>query len=180
MRVLDFGIGWGRVARLWMKYLPPDQVYGCDAWEKSIDLAKKCRLKNTIVHSDSLLDTLPFPEESFDLIYAMSIFTHLDEQAFVSCFKGISKMLKRNGGFLLTVRPNIFWETLRPDLPDRVLLSNTLGFVFKHGSFDPNFGDTTVDFNWLAELAKTCGFNIEGVEWSPCDAMQILVQLKKL
>lgn len=179
MRVLDFGIGWGRISRLWLKYLPPSQVMGCDAWDKSLDLAKNCHLYNPIVKSDSSLETLPYPEESFDLIYAMSIFTHLDENAFISCFKGISKMLKRNGGFLLTVRPNIFWESLRTDLPDHSLLTNTKGFVFRHASFDPKFGDTTVDYPWLENLATSCGFNIEGVEWSPSDAMQIIVQLKK-
>lgn len=114
-----------------------------------------------------MLATLPYPEESFDLIYAMSIFTHLNEETFVSCFHGINKMLKRQGGFMLTIRPNTFWETLRPDLPDRVKLSNTGGFVFQHGSFDPCFGDTTVDFNWILKLADSSGFNIEGVEWSP-------------
>jgi len=110
----------------------------------------------------------------------MSIFTHLDESTFISCFKGISKMLKRNGGFLLTIRPNIFWESLRPDLPDHSLLSKTRGFVFRNGSFDPKFGDTTVDYPWLAELATSCGFNIEGIEWAPADAMQIILQLKKI
>lgn len=179
MRVLDFGIGWGRIARLWLKYLPPSQVMGCDAWDKSLELAKNCYLKNQIIKSDSLLETLPYPEESFDLIYAMSIFTHLGESAFISCFKGISKMLKKNGGFLLTIRPNIFWETLRTDLPDHKLLSKAKGFVFRNRSLDPNFGDTTVDYPWLADLARSCGLNIEGVEWEPADAMQIIIKLKK-
>ena len=26
MRILDFGIGWGRIARLWLKYLPPHSL----------------------------------------------------------------------------------------------------------------------------------------------------------
>jgi 2-polyprenyl-3-methyl-5-hydroxy-6-metoxy-1,4-benzoquinol methylase len=180
MRVLDFGIGWGRIARLWLKYLPPINVLGCDAWEKSIDLANKCHLKNNIEKSDSLLVALPYPEESFDLIYAMSIFTHLNETAFRACFSGVSKMLKVNGGFMLTVRPNIFWESLRTDLPEHLSLSQERGFVFRHGSFDPLFGDTTVDLPWIEELAHDCGLIIVGVEWSPADAMQVLLQLKKV
>jgi len=180
MTILDFGVGWGRIARLWLKYLPPGNVKGCDAWEKSINLAKGCGLKNQIVQSDPMLTVLPFPEGSFDLVYAMSIFTHLDEVAFTSCFRGISKMIKQGGGFLFTVRPNVFWEVLRSDLTDHALLSRTPGFVFKHGSFDPRFGDTTVDLEWLDKLAKSCDLKIVGVEWSPSDAMQVIIQMTKL
>lgn len=96
-KVLDFGIGWGRLARLWLKYLPPAQLDGCDAWDISLNHARACNLQNRLVKSDSLLEELPFPNNHFDMIYAFSIFTHLDEIAFTHCLSGIAKMLKQGG-----------------------------------------------------------------------------------
>lgn len=179
IRMLDFGIGWGRIARLLLKYLPPSQVFGCDAWDKSLILARECNLKNTIVKSDPLLKELPFPEGFFDMVYSMSVFTHLNEEAFRSCLAGIWKMLKPSGGLLISVRPSIFWQVLRPDYPSSSLLSKDQGFVFRHGSNDPNFGDSTVGLEWVSKAASSCGYILEGIEWSPGDAMQVLVRLVK-
>jgi hypothetical protein len=176
-RLLDFGMGWGRIARLWLKYLPPSQLYGCDAWPQSIALAHECRLQNVVHQSDKTLRELPFPADSFDHIYAMSVFTHLNEAAFRSCFSGIIAMLKLGALFLFSIRPPLFWRWIRPDLEE---LSTQPGFVFRPGSHDPNFGDTTVDLAWLRRLIRDCGCVLHAFEWSPADAMQVVVAVRKV
>lgn len=177
-RVLDFGIGWGRLARLWLKYLPPQQVSGCDAWDVSIQHARDCGLQNTIVHSDALLGTLPFQSKAFDLVYAFSIFTHLSERSFIGCLRGIREMLDVDGRVIFTVRPRNFWA-LRPDLQQQqqLLKSTTFAFVPSNGLED--FGDTTVSYDWLEKAVAKAGLELEGLEWSPVDALQVLVTAKR-
>lgn len=174
--VLDFGVGWGRLIRLWLKYLPPQQVSGCDAWDMSLNLAKSCGLHNRLVKTDSLLNELPFAESSFDLIYAFSIFTHLDEAAFNSCLSGLSRMLKPAGVIVFSVRPTEFWLT-RSDLPDRADYLSRAGFVFRcESAEDTHFGDTTLDLSLLQEILIKSDLRLLGLEWSPCDPLQVVVR----
>jgi 2-polyprenyl-3-methyl-5-hydroxy-6-metoxy-1,4-benzoquinol methylase len=178
-RILDFGIGWGRIARLWLKYLPPSSLCGCDAWDRSLALAAECQLQNRIVKSDKYLERLPYDEAFFDHIYAMSIFTHLNEEAFTKCLKGLLRMLKPNGFVLITVRPSLFWSVLRPGAFGSEDVASRQGFIFCHGSQDPDFGDCTADPEWLKDLFHSCGCTLSGIEWSPADAMQVILCLRK-
>lgn len=75
--LLDFGCGCGRVARHWVGLGGPE-VYGCDyngelvSWcEQSLPLMRTIR--------NELAPPTPYVSGSFDLIYALSVFTHLDE-----------------------------------------------------------------------------------------------------
>jgi SAM-dependent methyltransferase len=176
-KILDFGIGWGRLARLWLKYVPPSQLHGCDAWDMSLDLAKACMLQNMLVKSDSLLAELPYPLGSFDYIYAFSIFTHLDESAFKGCLKGIGNMLKPNGRAIFTVRPRRFWLHTSANVANYD--SDQKGIIFQHESNDPHFGNTTVDLQWVKDVVLDAGLTFSGIEWSPSDALQILVKVSK-
>jgi hypothetical protein len=177
--VLDFGVGWGRLARLWLKYLPPSQLLACDAWDVSIGHAKSCGLQNKIVLSDEFLKTLPYEKETFDLAYAFSIFTHLSERSFRSCLRGLRDMLKVGGQIVFTVRPRDFWS-LRPDLKQQadLLKSTTFAFVPSNGLND--FGDTSVSADWLFKAVKEAGLELQTLEWSPVDALQVLVIARRV
>jgi 2-polyprenyl-3-methyl-5-hydroxy-6-metoxy-1,4-benzoquinol methylase len=172
--VLDFGIGWGRLARLWLKYMPPAQLLGCDAWEQSLMHANDSRLQNKLVLSDALLRTLPFEKDTFDLAYAFSIFTHLSEASFRGCLRGLRDMLKVGGQLVFTVRPRNFWA-LRTDLKQQAALLKTTTFTFLPSNGLTDFGDTTVSADWLAAAVADAGLELEGLEWSPVDALQVLV-----
>jgi SAM-dependent methyltransferase len=177
--VLDFGVGWGRLIRLWLKYLPPSQVSGCDAWESSLGLAKNSGIQNALAKTDSLLHTLPFAENHFDLAYAFSIFTHLDADAFQDCLSGLARMLKPGGLIVFTVRPTEFWLT-RSDLPDREKYLTQGGFVFRcESTEDSHFGDTTLDLDLLRAMLTRAGLDLRGLEWSPCDPLQVVVRAVK-
>jgi hypothetical protein len=177
--VLDFGVGWGRLARLWLKYLPPSNLLACDAWDVSISHAKSCNLQNRIVHSNEFLDVLPYDKETFDLAYAFSIFTHLSERSFRSCLRGLRDMLKTNGQLVFTVRPRDFWS-LRPDLKEqgKLLQSSTFAFVPSNGLKD--FGDTSVSREWLFDAVAESGLRVQSLEWSPVDALQVLVIVQRV
>jgi SAM-dependent methyltransferase len=74
--VLDFGCGCGRVARHWAALRGPE-LHGCDYNPALVDwcAANLCAMR---AYRNELAPPLPQVSGSFDLIYALSVFTHLD------------------------------------------------------------------------------------------------------
>jgi SAM-dependent methyltransferase len=75
-RTLDFGCGCGRLARMFKGH--PSEVYGCDIDWRHVKWIEEnlpfVRASLTKVHPP-----LPYPDEYFDAIISISIFTHLTE-----------------------------------------------------------------------------------------------------
>lgn len=96
--VLDFGCGCGRVARHWAAVEGPE-LYGCDY---NPDLVAWCaeNLPHMRVAPNQLAPPTPYVSGSFDLIYAFSVFTHLDE-ALQSDWLAEFRRLLRPGGMLV-------------------------------------------------------------------------------
>jgi SAM-dependent methyltransferase len=110
--VLDFGCGCGRVARHWAAVEGPE-IYGCDYNE---DLIAWCQGNLPFMQAglNRLEPPAPYPDQSFDLIYALSVFSHLSEplqDAWVAEFR----RLLRPGGFLVI---SVLGEAVRYRLTD--------------------------------------------------------------
>src|SRR6516162_1636648 len=75
--ILDFGCGYGRIAR-WMYYFSdPASVIGVDPWPRAIEVCRQDGLGPQFIQSEYLPTNLPVGNERFALIYAFSVFTHL-------------------------------------------------------------------------------------------------------
>jgi SAM-dependent methyltransferase len=105
--VLDFGCGCGRVARHWAGVEGPE-VYGCDYNPALVAWCAE-NLEEVRVARNGLAPPTPYVTGSFDLVYALSVFSHLDEplqHAWVVEFK----RLLRPGGLLVL---SVLGERLR-------------------------------------------------------------------
>ena len=78
-RVLDFGCGCGRVLVPFQKRLPQARFYGTDVDADLIRWSRK-HLPSAEFNHNGPEPPLPYADASFDLIYAHSVFTHLDER----------------------------------------------------------------------------------------------------
>ncbi len=105
--VLDFGCGWGRIIRFFLKDIEPANLWGVDCYPEMIDI---CRQTN---HWSRFEVVEPFPpatlpSKTFDLIYCYSVFSHLSEQAHQAWLAEFCRILKPGGLIIATTWPREF------------------------------------------------------------------------
>ena len=103
--VLDFGCGCGRVLRHLRGVWPHAQLFGSDVDEKLINWTRKNLHELAQWHTGDYLPPSEFGPESLDIIYAVSVFTHMDEEAQSSWLDEFHRIMKPKGIILLTVSP---------------------------------------------------------------------------
>jgi SAM-dependent methyltransferase len=96
--LLDFGCGCGRVLRHWAR-LHGTRRCGCDIDARMIEWCRT-NLSFAEVTQNELSPPLSYPADSFDLVYAFSVFTHLSEDL-QHAWIGESRRVLRPGGHLL-------------------------------------------------------------------------------
>lgn len=78
-RVLDFGCGAGRVLRHFLAEAQQGELWGCDIDGPSIAWLKTALCPPLHAFHSGEWPPLPFADGSLDLIYAMSVYTHLTD-----------------------------------------------------------------------------------------------------
>jgi SAM-dependent methyltransferase len=97
--ILDWGCGCGRVLRHWADLPAETRVYGCDINPKEVEWCRR-HLDFADVTVNDIAPPLPYPAEAFDLVYALSVFTHLGEDLQHAWMRECRRVLKP-GGFLV-------------------------------------------------------------------------------
>ncbi len=97
--VLDFGCGCGRVTRWWRDF--SGTVAGSDVSAPAIDWCR-ANLPFARFETNALAPPLVFEDESFDLVYALSVFTHLTADLQLAWRDELRRVLRPGGRLLLT------------------------------------------------------------------------------
>jgi SAM-dependent methyltransferase len=105
--VLDFGCGWGRILRFFLKDLDSSRLWAADPSEAMVAFCRSNFPGCHIEHIDPQPPG-PFPDESFDLIYAYSVFSHLSEDMHHRCLTELTRILRPGGVLVATTRPRSF------------------------------------------------------------------------
>jgi ubiquinone/menaquinone biosynthesis C-methylase UbiE len=107
--ILDFGCGWGRIARFFLLYFKPENILGIDIDEELLNV---CR--NTF-NGSKFYKCLAFPpttfeNDSIDFIVGYSVFSHLSEMACHQWMEEFKRILKTGGTVALTSRGRPFFD----------------------------------------------------------------------
>jgi 2-polyprenyl-3-methyl-5-hydroxy-6-metoxy-1,4-benzoquinol methylase len=186
-KVLDYGCGWGRIARLMYFFVEEENLFGLDPWDKSIEICHSDGFGANFLISDYLPRDLPVPDAKFDLIYAFSVFTHLSERAAVMSLKVLTRYLSNDGVLAITIRPQEYWTYDRnatgTQLSKQLLeLHESRGFAFKPHEReavdgDITYGDTSLSLDWIEKSFPD--LRVVGADFSISDSLQRIVFLKK-
>lgn len=143
-RILDFGCGAARLMR-WLL----DVAEGCSIW--GVDIRAEhifwCQ-ENLSPPFNFLVSTihphLPFEDRHFDLVYAGSVFTHIDDLADAWLLE-VRRVLRPGGLFYVTVHDNRTIEMLQGELREHWLgrLFND-NDAYRHYVAEDSFGMFTI------------------------------------
>jgi ubiquinone/menaquinone biosynthesis C-methylase UbiE len=127
--VLDFGVGCGRVINNLSNRFGQWKFYGTDI---DSELIKWCKsnLLNIDFTNNASLPPLHYSSRFFDLIYGISVFTHLDEELQHAWLSELKRVSKTGAVLILSVHGksdvNLLSTTRQKELMDH-------GFLFSEG-----------------------------------------------
>lgn len=110
--ILDFGVGCGRVARHWHDLEGP-RVHGCDinpelvAWTRA-------NLPFVDAHVTGVAPPLPFGDDSLDVVYAFSVFTHLPAPLQAAWGAELRRVLRPGGHLIVSTHGRSYLDRLDP------------------------------------------------------------------
>jgi SAM-dependent methyltransferase len=99
--ILDWGCGSGRILRHWAHLAPTVRICGCDINANAVEWCRE-HLDFAEVVVNDISPPFPYPDSSFDLVYALSVFTHLPEELQHAWIRDCRRILKPNGYLLFT------------------------------------------------------------------------------
>ena len=183
-KLLDFGCGYGRLARIMYYFTDPELYYGVDPFDRSIAICREDKILGTLAVSDYLPTSLPVGDAKFDLIYAYSVFTHTSPRATRAAMETLRGYLRPDGLLAITIRPREHW-LLDGAIPGDVQLAmiaehERSGYAFRPHSRaaidgDITYGDTSMSLEWLEQSFPQ--WRIRGYDRSPIDWTQTFVLL---
>src|SRR5690554_720032 len=108
VNILDWGCGPGRIIRHLSKFIGEDcTLYGTDYNKKSIEWCAQ-NLPSISFNNNRLNAVLPYADNFFDIIYGLSVFTHLSEPMHFHWYNELRRILKPDGIFLFTTQGDNF------------------------------------------------------------------------
>jgi SAM-dependent methyltransferase len=174
--VLDFGCGTSRILRYLVEFIPGPQYYGSEVFEDNVKWGTAAFPEVRYLHQGNL-PPLPLASGQFDLVYAYSIFSHLDENSHHQWLGEFSRIIRAGGLLIITVQSVTLLNRCRADPEMAASLSMTTsdltnvvrqfeanGFAFHRcydrsslaaGGLDANtFGLTYLTPEYLAKSAS--------------------------
>lgn len=124
--ILDFGVGCGRTLRVLAPLAPAARFYGTDIDAEAIDWCQT-NLDFATFSANGALPPLPFDNRQFDLIYAISVFTHLNESYQFQWLAELRRVARPGALVIVTLHGDSLFQHIPPEMRQR---ADTNGFAF--------------------------------------------------
>lgn len=138
--ILDWGCGCGRVISQMRKFAPPENLYGCDVDSVAVDWDKENIFGPKFTRVEPYPPT-PYANCSFDIVYGMSVFTHLDEETQILWLRELKRITRPGAILLLSVIGEKLRSTNMPASLEKQFTEK--GFA----AFVPSYSDMLSEFS---------------------------------
>ena len=123
-RLIDFGGGWGRVTRFFLREVDASQLLLLDCLSDAVECARSLSPPFDVVQTNAQPPLPPQLEEATaDCCIAFSVFSHLSEKACFDWIQHLGELLLPGGTLIFTTRGK--WQI------ERFRLHKRLGFIYK-------------------------------------------------
>lgn len=102
VRVLDFGCGVGRQLLHFTRHLPYPQYFACDVNSDCVAFIRRA-YPTVDAYTNGFSPPLKYPSEFFDMIYSVSVFSHLAPWDHDAWLRELARVLTRGGYAFVTI-----------------------------------------------------------------------------
>lgn len=107
--LLDFGVGWGRIVRFFLNELSEESLFGVDVNKMILDECRRLGVPGQFSQIENE-GHLPYADNTFEVVCAYSVFTHLPEKLSDHWASEIERVLQPGGVFIFTLLTASFFE----------------------------------------------------------------------
>lgn len=143
LRLLDWGCGPGRITRHFPELLPGSVIRGADYNEQYVKWCNdNLKMGNAFIKSD-LSPGLNFGNNYFDVVIALSVFTHLSSEMHFSWIEELQRIINKGGILIITTQGTSFrhklldFEKQNFDRGELVLRENVIEGHRLYSAFQP-------------------------------------------
>lgn len=202
IKILDFGCGVGRGLLYFTRYYPHPKYYACDIDDTSIEFVRRA-YPQVNAYSNQFYPPLKYADEFFDLVYSVSIFSHLSIEDHNPWLNELARVTKSGGYCFLTTEgktalsalASVFkrdTDTLTQELQERGYLykeydflkksvqdQNTLRIASRLVGVEGSYGHTVISPQYVRSEWGTDKFHVIDILEGIIDSRQDLVILRR-
>jgi ubiquinone/menaquinone biosynthesis C-methylase UbiE len=170
-QVLDFGCGNGRVIRYFNDKPETCRLYGTDIDAESVNWCRK-NLPFAQWGVNGFMPPMQYADNAFDCVYAISVFTHLDEEMQFAWLRELQRITKTGAILILTIHGRSVFHQLSGSKQEELATKGIYFDVGQTGMFKhdglPDFYQTTyhtrsyIDDQW-SKFFKIIGYVEKGM-----------------
>jgi len=181
IKIMDFGVGYGRMIRMFYYWTDPENLWGVDSWQKSLDHCSYCNLAGNFILSEEIPKLLPIDKIKFDLIVSFSVFTHLSSKTALICLSTLRQHAADNTLLIVTFRPIEIWkyfDDINGTNNAKRLEDEHRRFGFAHLRHEGSVqGESYGDTSMLPSFFETDDWTLLSVDRAIGDAYQLIAVL---
>jgi ubiquinone/menaquinone biosynthesis C-methylase UbiE len=187
LKLLDFGAGWGRITRLFLRSMAPENLYGIDVDERLVAAGREL-LPSLNFEQLASGGSLPYDDAQFDVVVANSVFSHLSLDFHLFYINELARVMRAGGLLLATTLSQRHFETAIGAEKTKVWLSaifpdigatqkSLLNGNFVHGDTQrwTGYGMTYIPDGWAAAHWAPC-FEVLGIRPDYSQDIQIAIR----
>ena len=133
--VLDLGCGCGRFLAGWVMSGSKMRLHGCDYNPDLVDWCNR-HIPGVNVRVNHLGQELPFENDSFDLVYLLSVFTHLSIGEQRRIVSELQRILRPGGYVYITFHGEYFYPTMFPQIERGEIIFQRDGFLIQNQNLE--------------------------------------------